>query len=1119
MGGAITPTAKANADAQQKANTAAAQKQAEQSRGPQGLGFSGGSVTFDKQGNTIANGKIVQFAGKQARDTYLSDRGVGNTGIITNQAQFQKADFSNIQGYKTVDNPQSQSQQLSQSELAAFGKSGNAGQNRLSMDQIYRGSAKEDLAKQREAERASLIYPSTSNADYITGGKPESGVPWVPPLGNQYKNMGQGINNSLVRNSSNEAKVKASEAAKAAKIYPSTANTEFNPLQNLTDVKAQKTNQSVFQSQSQGKSFQTTEQFIAGVNNKIELGNAITSLSNKQIAEKNLQSEAQFKSYLHEGEQGGATFLFLVDNKQVGQTSGARSYYDFLKAQKQYGNKVAVETTYPQREKALSEAVGKNTDFYLSLSPAYWKALSESGYYTERNANKINSQLTTHFTAKNLALMQGNLYSELHGGEVTGLSGPLYIPPPESEVASFIKMPFVGQKVSTSRVPSTSWVNVAQFAPGLPIVDRLAGPASEVWVNLIAKGGSKIGSTFNQRGIKFRSTIQEKAMENQYNFPKPRQPTNDLIRPTNLKELEPVGLQVAKQTMGKRPPTALETALSKEPRVKENQAYTPSKPNNLPIQGRGPLDINFQTNTPVFKKPEEITSGILSPVEQANRERYPLMSNTLPEPKPKPSEQVDLFGKFSGRPPIERKTKPDSNLSPVSRQFFGVQFKGVFPESYLPPAAGIVGKQSTSKPIVNLSERGDYQDFRFRQFMESANTKGKFGFSIKSTQEQGVLPEFLNPLGRRGKPPVKTSYPTENIISRSEFVSKRAFTAEDFLTASGKKGSASTKPIGALGRNLTNKKDITNEIVFNTGNKMPSPLGTGETNYQLWRNKEFQKKNPEPISVGDIRFNKEVSKLPKGNTKSPVFSNAIKSKELKIGFRRTSKNLFESKPKEQPKKEFEFSNKGSSQQQSVLLRKPLTRRRQLTAQEQSQQYDYEFRPIPQSKSEQGTLSGLLSGSLYKSGLKQHQGSLFANLSKTLSETKPKSSFRQSPKVAQRLFLGEQQKQGSKQIPRFFQSPKQGTKPKQTQKQIPKIPTPQSPKQTPIAKQEFPPFKSLTEQPKYPKPKPTTPLWGAFPFGRKGKGKSGPTGLVNLGVNNIFSSSLSISVKKNQRYEF
>jgi hypothetical protein len=83
-------------------------EQIDESGNGAGNGFSNSRVTFDKSGNTLVDGKITRFAGSNERDSYFTERGVGNNGIVTNQDLFKTADFSNLQPGASRDNAQQQ---------------------------------------------------------------------------------------------------------------------------------------------------------------------------------------------------------------------------------------------------------------------------------------------------------------------------------------------------------------------------------------------------------------------------------------------------------------------------------------------------------------------------------------------------------------------------------------------------------------------------------------------------------------------------------------------------------------------------------------------------------------------------------------------------------------------------------------------------------------------------------------------------------------------------------------------------------------------------------------------------------------------------------------------------
>lgn len=117
---------------------------------------------------------------------------------------------------------------------------------------------------------------------------------------------------------------------------------------------------------------------------------------------------------------------------------------------------------------------------------------------------------------------------------------------------------------------------------------------------------------------------------------------------------------VSSQTVGARPEIF---GQNQEVKLKiEDIEYNPAstfKPNLR--TGRSPFDIQFG-ETPLYSN-KELTSGLLSPEEQALTERYPLMKNTLPsEPK--------LF--------TEPRSIPETGKAPIQKETFDINeiYKG-----------------------------------------------------------------------------------------------------------------------------------------------------------------------------------------------------------------------------------------------------------------------------------------------------------------------------------------------------------------------------------------------------------------------------------------------------------
>src|SRR6185312_6491995 len=355
---------------------------------------------------------------------------------------------------------------------------------------------------QSEAERAFTNAPSKANASYVTGGTPDKTFGGISTPQSKDRSAGWSVlaPDQFSRNSAKESQVKSNESNRVATAFPSSQKSAYDVPFGLVDQQAQKGQRQAFEYVSSG----TAEQENA-------LGNGLISLSNQQVAAKNIKSEKEFQSFLNEGQKQGAVFSFFSGNKKVGESSGPRTYHDFLKAQKEYGN-ISVGENFPSKEKELTGAVQKNTGFYSNLPQSYWTALSKEGYLSEKNSGKINDILNLNAKIQNRESL-GNLQSfsadvigtKYQTNPITGktpykqeyhvdiMTGKLSDINRDNEVASFMKFPFAGQKVTTSSLKSTSYADVFQFYPGIPGLGKALAPASEGWLNLIAKGQKKVG--------------------------------------------------------------------------------------------------------------------------------------------------------------------------------------------------------------------------------------------------------------------------------------------------------------------------------------------------------------------------------------------------------------------------------------------------------------------------------------------------------------------------------------------------------------------------------------------------------------------------------------------------
>lgn len=1045
---------------------------------------------FDAAGNRVNDqGQIVQFAGQQTKESYLADRGYGNTGKVIDQAKAEKADFSSIAGVSSTPTSGPKSYELDINEGVGFG-------------------------------------------EQLQGGK---------------------------------SSVTSKPSSKSIDLF-----TRDNTTQN-----------------------QLIEQ--QNINTKVD--NAFTRLSNKDIRDKNLKNENDLKSFFNKGQEQGAEFSFFVGDKKVGEVSGQKTFYSFLKARKEYGDNVSIQETFPSKEKALTESVQKNTDFFQNLPPSYWKSAGKSGFISQNNAGKINNIIDLNVKTsnrENLALLQGSLFSENRGGEIPTKGGVKVIGPQENEVSSFLKFPFAGQKTSTSFIPSTSYSNILQFAPGLPIVDRLAGPASKIWIDIIDKTGVKAGEFKTQVGNKVRTSIGGKAFESavQYENPKnkpislePRRIREEAtFRPTNpMREKLPSDIFIRDTTETREPVSARQNI----PRNTMFEDVTKETQNKASSIQRDLLTPRTPDTNPPASRNISFFQGRKDPFGRL----FTSNQQPLKPIKPRPTnESINLSGKAAGIAPTSFITEPSTTgLSPISRDYFGVQFTGSYPTSYLPPAAGQIGSQGSrvvesdifyrparktrnielgfgEQPKESVSVRSELIGSRKNLVKENqtiflSRTQNDLLVPTKK-QETRIIeqkpPEEINILGRRGKPPVKSNNPLDITQKpRAEFVEEgRVKPENEVFTSRGKKlrneygdilfGDL-TKPEGAL-RSTSKVKSTRAEVnlepqkdyqtfryeksrstgPFNFGFRLGKPPKeinlTERKDYQDWRFSKFTEKNPPPEKTGNSQFDTLLKKLPTRNTKSAVMpSSLVTDKDVKVGFLRRSSKLVSKKPKEEQKTTgLELKNVGSKQE-TVLLQKPQLRRRIVTAQDQQQDYGLEFRPVPRSESATSSIlglkSGVLSGQSFKSSSKQDSryklSELLTNLGKTTTEPISRNRGKQFPKQTNReslLFT-------SKPIFAQITSPKQNVKPFQTTSLQPKSPNLNKQSQSfkfGYTPQQYTPLITTREKP--PKtPKVLIFRW-TMPKGGKAKTKTGPTGLINLHVTNIFASTFNINVSRNRRVE-
>jgi len=786
---------------------------------------------------------------------------------------------------------------------AFFGKteSGTYGWSDIGKDQLVRGSAKEEAVKQSEAERAFTNAPSKANASYVTGGTPDKTFGGISTPQSKDRSAGWSVlaPDQFSRNSAKESQVKTSEVNRVATAFPSSQKSAYDVPFGLVDQQAQKGQREAFRYVSSGKAEQENA-----------LGNGLISLSNQQVAAKNIKSEKEFQSFLNEGQKQGAVFSFFSGNKKVGESSGPRTYHDFLKAQKEYGS-ISVGENFPSKEKELTGAVQKNTSFYSNLPQSYWAALSKEGYLSEKNSGKINDILNLNAkiqNRENLAMSQGFLFAQNRGGEIMTDKGIKIIGPQENEAASFMKFPFAGEKRSTSFIKSTSYADVLQFYPGIPGLGKALKPASEGWLNLIDKGQQKIGNAV-KIGIADRALSGEAVFKS----PKPKPEsvtfessvgarTGKTFRPTNpMREKVPSDVLSRDNAQGPNPFSARQNTprntlfedTSKETITKntkiQNDLLKPRTPDTNPPASRNipffagrtdPFGRLFTANKPAVKPPK--TQGSTTP--------------------------ANISGLTSGVAPIRTTTDVSTTgLSPLSSEFFGVQFQGSYPTSYLPPAAGQIGSQGA---------RTVESDIFYRPARKTRNIELPFGEqpreSVSATPEllgsrkslvkenQSIFlsriqsnlltpskketikffeskpPEETNPLGRRGKSPIKASSPLDiTQTPRSEFVERGRIKPENEVFSN--KGQKLKNEYGdVLFGNLGKPQGaLRKPKVTSTKSTKPEINLEPQKEYQDWRFQKNAAKGPFNYKFRIGKEPKEVNLEPRGDYQDWKFSKFI----------------------------------------------------------------------------------------------------------------------------------------------------------------------------------------------------------------------------------------------------
>lgn len=223
--------AKGQAETQAQEQRNAQQKAQSQARSAQLTGTPQ-SHGFDAAGNRLNDkGQIVQFASRQSQETYLSDRGVGNNGIILDQSKAENADFSGLAG---ISNARQQSSTVS----STFKPEENYGYTSKVSPIVSQNFDKNplesnyDLVKNKSAIQARNSFKSQFSSDQGGVQTKQSegksfGYVWA---GKQSESIGAKIftnQESFSRGSAKESQAKQTAAEKAFSNTPSTSNKDY----------------------------------------------------------------------------------------------------------------------------------------------------------------------------------------------------------------------------------------------------------------------------------------------------------------------------------------------------------------------------------------------------------------------------------------------------------------------------------------------------------------------------------------------------------------------------------------------------------------------------------------------------------------------------------------------------------------------------------------------------------------------------------------------------------------------------------------------------------------------------------------------------------------------------
>lgn len=596
-----------------------------------------------------------------------------------------------------------------------------------------RKSAIEERVKQNEADRASSLFISNDEPDYATGGKPvlrstagvetpESALLMQQTRGEGFGQRAKGQN---IRNTNAERALIGSEANRAMEkekgenISFTTFNTPSKPNPRAEPHRANLINgqtSTIIDTASERNWLNAK-----GISYKVIAGGLLVNTKQFQNAQSGASGigdvfpakEQSFEDYITSSAKGGGVIDILVNNKVVGEVKGPNALSDILKYESVHPNQqFSVLATYPQREQALTNAVQKEPGTYLKMPKSYWDNLSKGGYLSSNNVNKIN----------NILQLESSIEFRKQVADVRYKAEINYLYEPENEVASFLRIPYSGSKVSTpwgnytlaggqkystSNIPSTSLANVLQFLPGLG--SGLLGKASIELEKLVTRAEPSLLKTGIDFKNKINGPIQRKVL---FESPLTNAPKNFKKLPVST-EIEVRNRPTYRSTNPTR--TSLPTDIYARDTGEGIRPFSETPSEKLPVNSFNPRtgararmigEENAQTTSAYNKmmndllkpKPEEP-----SPNAPRNLPFFPGRTTTSGKPYTGNLSPIRLFNpsresvanvqtKVAGVAPIRTFTKPDifvgGKLEGENFQYF---YTGNIPKSYLPQASTVYG--------------------------------------------------------------------------------------------------------------------------------------------------------------------------------------------------------------------------------------------------------------------------------------------------------------------------------------------------------------------------------------------------------------------------------------------